>query len=189
MSLNGSTVEIPPSSPSSLSDTITNITFGLCAFVVGIVTMWQGRRAYRKRYIVAHGNAIDEGGAAPIPLSQLVIMLDRVEQATNHEFNHITSAPQDPNVLTGALTNIEGGIPASTVPSDTEVDSLGASLAASAASSALGNTDAAMPCESQNRSVGLNIESDLSPLLEIPSPSGARPVMEGNHTVLEHCEL
>ena len=58
--MNGSMINTSPSSPSSYSDTITNIVFGLCALAVGMVTIWQARRALRRRYIAHHGNSLDE---------------------------------------------------------------------------------------------------------------------------------
>ena len=33
---------------STTSDTITNTVFGLCAVVIGVLTVWQGRRLWRQ---------------------------------------------------------------------------------------------------------------------------------------------
>ena len=54
-SINGSLIEVPgqghytihSSAPSSFSEIIIAIVFGLCAFAIGMITIWQSHKAWK----------------------------------------------------------------------------------------------------------------------------------------------
>ena len=59
MTLNPSNHE---SNTTPYSDTITNVVFGLCALAVGIITIRQGRVAYKARHSLQRRSNVNEGG-------------------------------------------------------------------------------------------------------------------------------
>lgn len=44
------------------SDTITNTVFGLCAIIIGALTVWQGRKVWRLWYSSRSTSLIPPGG-------------------------------------------------------------------------------------------------------------------------------
>ena len=80
--------------------------------------------------------------------------------------------------------NIEEGPLPSTIPSDTEYTSprasLVASLVASTASSTLWHDDPVSEVEPFDGPAPSDTDQDSFPLLDLPSPSGARPVLTDN---------
>ena len=76
--------------------------------------------------------------------------------------------------------NIEEGPLPSTVPSNTEYTSPRASLVASTASSRLWHEDPVSEVEPFDGPAPSDTDQESFPLLDLPSPSGARPVLTDN---------
>ncbi|KAL8792980.1 MAG: hypothetical protein Q9195_004384 [Heterodermia aff. obscurata] len=152
------------SSPSSYSDTITNIFFGLCALAVGIITVWQARKHYRMRRATESGTALQEGQAG---------------LTGNHDLELIT-VDHNPQEAAEAPVNIEDGPLPATTPSNTEDPSPRASFAAATASSRLWHDDPVSETKPTDGSALSDTDHGSLPLLDLPSPSGAHPVVDDN---------
>ena len=63
---------VVPRSSSTPSDTIATSVFGVCALVIGLVTIWQGRRLYNTWY----GTQPDAACEGPDGIANLVVQVD-----------------------------------------------------------------------------------------------------------------
>lgn len=72
----------------SSSDTITNTVFGLCAVVIGALTIWQGRRVWRLWYMARSTGPVPRGGKHS-SYERLISLADCVSfgktRATNYQ--------------------------------------------------------------------------------------------------------
>ena len=98
----------------------------------------------------------------------------------NHELPHVITIDCSPHDAVEAPVNIEEGPLPSTIPSGTEYTSPRASLVASTASSRLWHEDPVSEFEPFDGPALSDTDQDSFPLLDFPSPSGARPVLTDN---------
>ncbi|KAG7009385.1 hypothetical protein G7Y79_00002g005000 [Physcia stellaris] len=162
--MNGSMIDTSSSSPSSYPDTITNIVFGLCALAVGIVTIWQARRALRRRYIAHHGNSLDEENQA--------------HPAVNYELRDITSNSQEAQEDVESPASFSDDPTASMTPSGIEDTLPGDDLVVSGASSTLAETIGVVGHQGVSRPGTPDGGEHPSSLAQVPLLSGTRPVPE-----------
>ena len=182
--MNGSMVDTSSSSPSSYSDIITNIVFGLCALAVGIMTIWQTQRALRRRYIAHHGNSLDEESNCSQQHRCQTLIADRnpdqAHTVVNHELHAIASNSQDTQYIVQASASFSDDPTALTTPSDIEERSPGDSGVVSGASSTLAETIGVVGHQGMSRPGTPDGGEHPSSLAHMPLVSGTRPVPERN---------
>ena len=106
-----------------------------------------------------------------------MVISGQAAHTTDHALDPITSADGNSDQAVEAPVNIEGGPLPSTIPSNTEDTSPRASLVASTASSKLRHNDSVSEVEPFDGAALSDTDQDSLPFLELPSPSGARPVL------------